>query len=98
MNRALLVGAVLLGIAVPATGGFSQSAGGFEGFLDRLEAGDPVRYRNLTVVPVSAGRTESRRPDRGGEAAELNGLAVVALVFDHTVCPLGAVPHESRKD
>lgn len=54
MKRAVLVGTVVLGLLFPVVWGFSQSVEELQSFLDRLEAGRPVTYRNLTVVPVYA--------------------------------------------
>jgi len=53
MNRLVLVAAVVIGLLFPAVWGFSQSAEALQSFLTQLEAGRPVTYRNLTVVPVS---------------------------------------------
>ena len=53
MNRAAFVAMVVIGMLVPAVWGFSQSAEELQSFLAQLEAGKPVSYRNLTVVPVS---------------------------------------------
>lgn len=52
MKRAVLVGTVVIGVLFPVVWGFCQSAGELQGFLAQLEAGKPVSYRNLTVVPV----------------------------------------------
>ena len=53
MNGAVLAAVVVIGLLVPAVWGFSQSPEQLQSFLDRLEAGRPLVYRNLTVVPVS---------------------------------------------
>ena len=53
MNRAALAAMVVIGMLVPAVWGFSQSAEQLQSFLAQLEAGKPLSYRNLTVVPVS---------------------------------------------
>ena len=52
MNRVVLVAMVVIGMMFPAAWGFSQSAEELQSFLDRLETGRAVTYRNLTVVPV----------------------------------------------
>ena len=54
MNRLVLVAAVVIGLLFPAVWGFSQAAEELQSFLTQLEAGRPITYRNLTVVPVSA--------------------------------------------
>ena len=58
MNRAVLVGIVVIAVLFPAVGGFSQSAEELRSFLAQLEAGKPVSYRNLTVVPVFPRRAQ----------------------------------------
>ena len=60
MKRAALVAMIVIGMLVPAVWGFSQSAEELQSFLARLEAGGPVSYRNLTVVPVSMRETRVR--------------------------------------
>jgi hypothetical protein len=52
MKKAVLVGTVVLGLLLPALWGFSQSVEGLRDYLGQLEAGKPLIYRNLTVVPV----------------------------------------------
>ena len=61
MKRAALVAMIVIGMSVPAVWGFSQSAEELQSFLARLEAGGPVSYRNLTVVPVSMRETRVRK-------------------------------------
>jgi hypothetical protein len=58
MKRAVLAGIAAIGLLVFPAGGFGQSAEQLQSFLARLEAGKPVTYRNLTVVPVYARRLQ----------------------------------------
>jgi hypothetical protein len=60
MKKALFAVTVVIGMLVPAIWGFCQSAEELQSFLALLEAGRPVTYRNLTVVPVSPRGVQGR--------------------------------------
>lgn len=60
MKKAAFVALIVIGMLVPAVWGVSQSAEELQSFLARLEAGQPVSYRNLTVVPVTIGSARDR--------------------------------------
>ncbi|UCF99748.1 MAG: hypothetical protein JSV89_09460 [Spirochaetaceae bacterium] len=52
MKRAVVIVVVIFGMLAPASAVFAQSAEEIRHFIGRLEAGKPLSYRNLTVVPV----------------------------------------------
>jgi hypothetical protein len=65
MKRAVLLAAVLAGCLLAGVPAIAQSAEGIESFVEQLEAGKPLYYGDLTVVPVYL---RSGRPNIGPDS------------------------------